>query len=250
MSLMGGWSGPSDPLYESSLATDPQTQLLAAHPQLALVDVVQSRARYAAISVPCGAAASSRKSEQPYTAAPASIDNAVPKSSGCREKSFIVSASLIGGEWLEGGHDANAEHSVARVRSAVDAAILVADVPGRPGDARRRQRRIETRVVGNREEVVRLRIHSRAGREPPPERRGRVVPQLQTPQSDVRSVLDVEAADRPAAVIVLVETRVPRVRVLGRPRVIEQVPSDVRVELAENVEFLLILEDVVPEGPK
>src|SRR5687767_13376752 len=109
MSLIGGWSLPSDPLYESSAATDAQTQLLAAHPQSAFVAVVQSSVRYAPISVPstparvasvlsssvpCGAAASSRKSEQPYSPPPARTTNAVPKSSGCRDSGFIVSASL------------------------------------------------------------------------------------------------------------------------------------------------------------
>ena len=47
MSLIGGWSLASDPLYASSLVTLPQTQLLAADPQFAADAVVQSSDRYA-----------------------------------------------------------------------------------------------------------------------------------------------------------------------------------------------------------
>src|SRR5580765_2413628 len=96
MSLIGGWSVAFDPLYESSLATLDHTQLLAAHPQFALVAVVQSNVRYAAISVPstplrfasvcslrtpCGSAASDKKFLQPYSVAVARLSDAVPTSS-------------------------------------------------------------------------------------------------------------------------------------------------------------------------
>src|SRR5882724_3846010 len=107
MSLIGGWSVAFDPLYESSLATLDHTQLLAAHPQFALVAVVQSSVRYAAMSVPstpprlasvcsfktpCGSAASDKKFLQPYSVAVARLSDAVP-TSNCLDI-FIVVWSL------------------------------------------------------------------------------------------------------------------------------------------------------------
>jgi hypothetical protein len=81
----------------------PHTQLLAAHPQLGLVAVVQSRVRYAAMSVPSTPllvtsavssrvpwAGVSRKSEQLYVTAPASTTSAVPPTSFHRKSVFIV----------------------------------------------------------------------------------------------------------------------------------------------------------------
>src|SRR2546423_15526075 len=109
MSLISGWSPPSDPLYESSLATLPKAQLLAAQPQLLLVLAVQSSVRYAAMSdpstpvgfasvfasnAPCGSDAEDRKSLQPYTVAVARITNAVPRSRGCFDLDIIVASSL------------------------------------------------------------------------------------------------------------------------------------------------------------
>ena len=44
--------------------------------------------------------------------------------------------------------------------ATIDAAILIADVAGRSDDVRRRQRRIETLVAGDREQVLRLHVDS------------------------------------------------------------------------------------------
>src|SRR4051812_39240966 len=109
MSLIGGWSVASDPLYESPAATLPQTQLLAAQPQLALTPDVQSSGRYAPMSVPStpaavcsvawfkdpsGVEASVRKFLQPQRAAVMTTSDAVPANSGCFCRSLIVSPSF------------------------------------------------------------------------------------------------------------------------------------------------------------
>src|SRR6185503_19958160 len=104
MSLMGGWSPLSDPLYESSAATLPHTQLLAAHPHEPPA-AGQSRARYAAINVPstpaavesvpsskvpCGTALVSRKLLHPYRPPDSSVRIAVPTSSRFFVATFVV----------------------------------------------------------------------------------------------------------------------------------------------------------------
>src|SRR5258708_20339321 len=108
MSLIGGWSVPFDPLYESSPATLAHTQLLAEHPQLLLVLPVQSRGRYAAMrvpstpallasdcefNVPSGLAASVRKFLQPYNSPVASLTDAVPTRT-CLDTVFMMEYSL------------------------------------------------------------------------------------------------------------------------------------------------------------
>src|SRR3954464_13519713 len=108
MSLMGGWSSLVEPLNESSPATLPQTQLLAAQPHDPPA-AGQSRARYAAIrvpstpdlvesvpssSVPCGMALDSRKLLQPTRPADISVSIAVPTSSLFFVTIFIVMVSL------------------------------------------------------------------------------------------------------------------------------------------------------------
>src|SRR5205814_9361010 len=104
MSLIGGWSALVDPLYESSPATLPHTQLLAAQPHEPPA-AGQSRARYAAIrvpstpvlvesvpssKVPCGTALVSRKFPHPRSAADTNVRIAVPTSSGFFVTLFIV----------------------------------------------------------------------------------------------------------------------------------------------------------------
>src|SRR5213592_1274888 len=89
---------------------------------------------------------------------------------------------------LERGYDANAERSVARIRAAIDAPILIADVAGRSKDIRGGQSRIETIVAGDREQILRLHVNSRRGR-PAREPLRNVVADLQVAQPRVGSVL-------------------------------------------------------------
>src|SRR5207247_11189281 len=105
------------------------------------------------------------------------------------------------------------------------------------------------------EEVFRLHIDARH-RDPANERRGQRVPDLYVAQPDVGAALDVIAADLPAEDVVVVDSRILRVRVsrVGAPLVsrlapgiVQQVVADVRREVAEDVEVLLVVEDLIPE---
>src|SRR3954464_894771 len=110
MSLIGGWSSLVEPLYASSAATLPHTQLLAAQPHPgADVAFVQSRARYAparvpstpallpsepSSNVPWGMALVDRKSLHPYAPIDTRVRTAVPTSSRFFDTIFIVLISL------------------------------------------------------------------------------------------------------------------------------------------------------------
>src|SRR5207249_890813 len=103
-----GWSEASEPLYASSLVMLPNGQLLAAHPQLPLVALLQSSERYVAISapstpillvnaftsnVPC--AGVSRKPLHAYAAAPRTTTAAAaPSTSRDLSDVFIVPGPL------------------------------------------------------------------------------------------------------------------------------------------------------------
>src|SRR5437762_4338052 len=103
--------------------------------------LVQSNARYAAMSVPstpdavasvasfnvpCGAAASAKKFLQPYSVAVTRTRDAAPRNSGCLDTIFIVSPCVRCRRSLERRVDADSERSAARLRTAVNAALLVA----------------------------------------------------------------------------------------------------------------------------
>src|SRR5688500_17482412 len=64
---------------------------------------------------------------------------------------------------------------------------------------------------------------------------------------DSRSVLDIEAADRVAVDVVLINPGVLGIGVLGRPRIREQIAAHVRREVPEDVELFLHVEYLVPE---
>src|SRR5258705_10798632 len=115
--------------------------------------LVQSNARYAPMSVPstpdafasvpwsnvpCGAAASAKKFLQPYSVAVTTIRDAAPRSSGRLDAILIVSPFVISGRLLERRVDADGERSTARIRTAVDPAILIPDVTGGTENVRRR----------------------------------------------------------------------------------------------------------------
>src|SRR5205814_4137173 len=104
---------------------------------------------------------------------------------------------------LERDNNANTENSVARIRAAIDATILIADVASRSGYVRRRQRRIQPFVVGDGEQVVTLHVDSRAGQIRSC-RRQRVA-DLQIAQPGIRPVLHIEAAERAAEGVVEID---------------------------------------------
>src|SRR6185503_15367546 len=107
---------------------------------------------------------------------------------------------------------------------------------------------IEAFIIRRGEDVLTLDVESRSARQPPRAPRRNRITQLQITEPDVRSVRDVEIAELRAEGIVLIDSRVLGVRIRRRPRIVEQVLADVRLELAEHVELLLVLEDVVPEA--
>src|SRR5467141_3691348 len=91
---------------------------------------------------------------------------------------------------------------------------------------------------------------------PADHRRWQGISYLQTAEPDVRPILDVKAVDLATEHVVVVDSRVLGVRVSGRgasrvprraPGVGQQIVPDVRREVAEHVEVLLVIEDLVPE---
>src|SRR5947207_562102 len=74
------------------------------------------------------------------------------------------------------------------------------------------QRRIESGVAAEREQVLRLQVDAR-GRDPPDDGRRQVVRELQRAQPHVRAAFHPIAAELPAPVVAVVESRVLRVRV-------------------------------------
>src|SRR5687768_12240405 len=117
--------------------------------------VPSTPARFASVcslSVPCGAAASVRKSLHPYNEPAAITVNAVPRSRGCFNRFFITPIPWLA--LLERSDDADAEHPARRVDAPVDAACLIPVVAGGDKGAQCRQRRIVLRIFRDREEVT------------------------------------------------------------------------------------------------
>src|SRR6266566_6755294 len=195
-------------------------QLLAAHPQLPLVALLQSSDRYSAISdpstpalvarafsssVPC--AGVSRKFLHAYVIAPIKANTAAPSTSLDLSKFFIV-------EPLEGGADPDRECPVGRIDSDINVAELIPDVTRRAREGPRRQGGIEPGVPCEGHQVFALDIHAPRG-EPTDQTGGNRPPHLEGAQPHIRRAFDEEAADIATAQVILIEARILGVLVAG-----------------------------------
>src|SRR5882762_248763 len=285
MLWMGFWSPRFDPLYASLLVTPPHTQLLAAQPHAPELDS-QSNARYAAMSEPstpalfCRVASSttpcagwSRKPLQAYVTPEMTTSAAMLYISRCHMCLFIVfRPSPSKTSALEGGRNPDRNDLAARIHALIDTSGFIPNIAsvvrGSGGDG---QRRIEPRVSAEGEQVFRLQVDAR-GRNPAHDGGRQGVRDLQRAQPHVRAVFHPIAAELPAEVVAVVESRILRARIrqppgAGIPRrvsargrgwerfavsvqlrgVDQHVLRDVRLEIPERVPVLLRVEDLAAE---
>src|SRR5687768_12031026 len=142
----------------------------------------------------------SRKSLQANVIAPSVVNTAVAIAN-LDLRSVFISRVLCERRCSEAGRDADGDRAIARIRSLVDPAELIANVARGSERGGRRQGRIEPRVAADREQVLGLQVHAR-GRDPANQGRRQIVADLQRAQPDVRPVLDPVAREL-AAVRVL-----------------------------------------------